>query len=84
MDESESKNEKPKESRRFDPELLKEGLRCDRDQYEFFTECSNKGVEGIKEWNEWRKKNFVNDILLEGADLCGMNLHNVDLSDYGV
>ena len=83
MDESESKNEKPKENRRFDPELLKEGLRCDLDQYEFLTECSKTGVEGIKEWNVWRKKNFVKDILLEGADLCGMNLHNVDLSDYG-
>jgi len=83
MDESESKNEKPKDERRFDPELLKKGLRCDRWQYKFLKECSKKGSEGIKQWNEWRKKNFVEDILLEGADLFGMNLYNVDLSDYG-
>ncbi len=81
MNESKSKNEKPKESRRFDPDLLKKGLRCDLDQYEMLKRCSDK--KDMTEWNEWRKGNFIKDILLEGADLFGMNLHNVDFSDYG-
>jgi hypothetical protein len=66
MNESESKNEKPEKERRFDPELLKKGLRCDLDQYERLKRCSDK--KDITEWNEWRKKNKDEDICLEGAN----------------
>ena len=57
MNESESKNEKPKEGRRFSQE-----------QYDFLKECSEKGEEGIKEWNQWRRAHPDDDILLEGED----------------
>ena len=26
-----------------------------QEQYKFLKECSKKGPEGIKEWNEWRE-----------------------------
>jgi len=68
MNESESKNEKPKEERRFS-----------REQYEFLKECSKKGEEGIKEWSQWRKKNPNEDILLEGAQLPNFFLNGVYL-----
>ena len=84
MDESESKNEKPKDERRFDPELLKKGLRCDRWQYKFLKECSKKGSEGIKQWNEWRNANRGIEIYLEGtynrdSYLEGANLFSTKL-----
>jgi len=79
MDESESKNEKPKEERRFDPELLKKGLRCDLDQYEFLKKCAEKGDEGIKEWNEWRKNNYSTVIELEKGDFSYMYLKGIEL-----
>ncbi len=78
MDESESKNEKPKEGRRFDPELLKEGLRCDRWQYKFLKECSEKGKVGIKKWNKRRKEHSGEDIFLEGADFNKKCLKEAD------
>jgi len=68
MDESESKNEKQNE-RRFDPELLKKGLRCDLDQYEMLKRCSEN--KNMTEWNEWRKKKPKEEIWLEGADFKG-------------
>ena len=72
MDKSESKKENRNgQKRRLDPELLKKGLRCDIDQYEMLKRCSEKGAEGIKEWNEWFKKNHWREcIILEGADFC--------------
>lgn len=84
MGESESKAEKQQNERRFDPELLKKGLRCDLDQYEFLKECSNnekKGnfAEGIKKWNEWREENPDKDIFLEGADFSSCFLECVYL-----
>lgn len=68
MDESESKNEKPKEKRRIDPE-----------QYKFLKECSEKGEEGIKEWNEWREEIEAEEILLEGANLNKRYLKGINL-----
>ena len=79
MDESESKNEKPKEKRRFDPELLKKGLRRDLDQYDMLKRCSDK--KDITEWNEWRKKNMDEDICLEGANFDGFFLVGVRLDE---
>ena len=68
MNQQNQQPEKQKD-RRYDPELLKKGLRCDLDQYEFLKECSRKGDEGIKKWNQWRKEHPAEDILLEGAEL---------------
>jgi len=67
MNESESKNEKPKESR------------FSQEQYDFLKECSEKGEEGIKKWNTWRKDNPNEEILLEGANLKGAFLENANL-----
>jgi uncharacterized protein YjbI with pentapeptide repeats len=78
MDESESKREnRNAENRRFDPELLKKGLRCDLDQYDFLKRCSEKGEEGIKEWNDWVHKHEAEEILLDGANLFKSYLKEV-------
>jgi len=53
MNESESKNEKPKEGRRFSQE-----------QYDMLKRCSDK--KDMTEWNEWRKNNPKIEIFLEG------------------
>ena len=71
MNESESKNEKPKEERRFSQE-----------QYDFLKECSEKGEEGIKEWNEWRDENYDQDIELESAEFSDFYLKGVNLATY--
>jgi hypothetical protein len=55
---SESKGEQPKDERQFNQE-----------QYDRLIECSKKGPEGIKEWNEWRAKNLLEEIWLERAEL---------------
>ena len=72
MSEQNSKSEKPKDERRYDPELFKKGLRCDLNQYDFLKQCSENGEEGIKRWNEWRseKQNRHKDIHLEGVSLA--------------
>ncbi len=80
MDELESKNEKQQKKQRFGSEFLKKGLRFDPDQYEFLKECSEKGEEGIKEWNEWRKKNANKDIKLDGQSFYGFYLKGIYLN----
>ncbi|MHC4169460.1 MAG: pentapeptide repeat-containing protein [Planctomycetota bacterium] len=67
MAEPNSQTEKPEDERRYDPELLKRGLRCDLDQYEMLKRCSDN--KDITDWNEWRKENPVKEVFLEGADL---------------
>ena len=67
MDESESKKENHQKERRFDPELLKKGLRCDLDQYEMLKRCSDK--KDVTEWNDWRIQNPTKDVFLEGSNL---------------
>jgi len=67
MNESESKNEKPEENRRFDPELLKKGLRCNRDQCDMLKRCWDK--KDMTEWNEWRENNPDEEVWLQGAKL---------------
>ncbi|MFC1634027.1 pentapeptide repeat-containing protein [Planctomycetota bacterium] len=69
MTEPNSQNEKPKEERRFSQE-----------QYDFLKSCSEKGEEGIKEWNEWRKEHPNKDIFLEGQDFSKWYLKDVNLS----
>ncbi len=41
--------------------------RFSQEQYDMLKRCSEK--KDMTEWNEWRKKNYDKDILLEGADL---------------
>jgi len=77
MNQSNSQPEKQKD-RRYDPELLKKGLRCDLDQYEMLMRCSEK--KDLTEWNEWRFDNPNEDILLQGADVAGRYLNGVLLS----
>jgi len=76
MTEQDSKSDEDK--RRFDPRLLKKGLRCDLDQYEFLKQCSEKGDEGITEWNDWRKVQIEEKVFLEGAIFCKVNLEGAD------
>ena len=54
--------------------------RFDQSQYDFLKQCSEKGEQGIREWNEWRRQQIGTEILLEGADLSHGNLRNIDLS----
>jgi len=79
-----SKRDEQKEKRRFDPELLKKGLRCDSDQYKFLEECSKKGEQGIKEWNQYRNDNRGVDIFLEGAYLNTCHLKGIHLESRGI
>ena len=72
MSESKPKEQKPEKKRRLDPELLREGYRCDLDQYEMLKRCSNK--KDMTEWNEWRKANPNEDILLERKSFHGFYL----------
>jgi len=81
MDKSESRKENRNgQKRRFDPKLLKKGLRCDLDQYGRLKGRSENGDEGIKGWNEWRTENLEEDIWLEGADLYCKHLKGADLA----
>ena len=70
-DESKSKQEKPKQERRFSQR-----------QYDMLLRCSEK--EDMTEWNEWRKKNLKEAVLLEYAPLSGRYLKGVSLSQVGV
>jgi hypothetical protein len=73
----EPKKAEDKKERRFDPELLKKGLRCDLDQYEMLKRCSDAG--NMTEWNEWREKNRDKDVFLEEAILGECYLKGVHL-----
>jgi len=77
---SESKEEQPKEERKFNPELLKKGLQCDLKQYNRLIACSKNGPKGIEEWNQWRKENRSEKIWLEGADLEHTSLEGANLN----
>ena len=63
---SESKEEQPKNERKFN-----------QDQYDRLLKCSKKGPEGIKEWNKWRKENPDEQIWLQGAELRNANLQGI-------
>ena len=67
MDESKPKRGEKKEARWFSQE-----------QYEILKRCSEK--EDMTEWNEWRKNNPDQDILLERAPLQGFYLEWVYLN----
>ena len=77
MNELNSKSEKPRDERRYDPELLKEGLHCDLYQCEMLNRCSDR--KDTSEWNQWRKKKHREPVLLQGADLNLKYLKKVDL-----
>lgn len=57
MDKSNSKEKKTKKERRFSQE-----------QYDMLKRCSEK--KDMTEWNEWRKENPEEDVLLEGANIA--------------
>jgi len=79
MNESNSQAEKPKGERRYDPDLLKKGLRCDLDQYEMLKRCSEK--KDMTEWNQRRKKYRTEDVLLEGAKFQNLFMDQVCLDE---
>ena len=71
-------NQQPEEQNkehRWDPELLKKGLKCDLDQCEMLKRCSDK--KDITEWNDWRVRNPEQDIFLEGAPLERFHLNGI-------
>ena len=78
MNESNSQDEKSKDERKYNPELLKKGLRCDLDRLEMLKRCSE--IKDSTEWNEWRKKYPDEDILLQGADLYKLYLKGAFLN----
>ena len=53
--------------------------RFNQEQYDFLKQCSQKGEEGIKEWNKWRDQNPAEDICLDRQDLHGWCLEGVNL-----
>jgi len=67
MNESESKNEKPNEGRRFSQE-----------QYDMLKRCSEK--KDMTEWNNWRKEHPDEDILLENRNFDKWFLKGVYLN----
>ena len=60
-------------------ESQEEQPKFNQEQYDRLIECSKKGPEGIKVWNEWREKNQSERIWLQGAKLRKANLQGVDL-----
>ncbi len=74
MGEADEKGDK--QERRFDPELLKKGLRCDLDQYDMLKHCSDK--KDMTEWNEWRENNPDRDVCLDGAKFTDCHLRNAN------
>ena len=60
-------NSKQKKERRFSQE-----------QYNMLKRCSDK--KDMTEWNEWRKKNPKEDIVLEGANFSRRNLEGTHLN----
>ena len=67
MDESESRNEKPKEGRRFSQE-----------QYDMLKRCSDK--KDMTEWNEWRRQHPDETILLDRRSFHGFYLSGAFLN----
>lgn len=57
----------------------KKPRRFSQEQNEMLMRCSD--AQDITEWNEWRKANRNEDILLEGADLNHAHLESADLSE---
>ena len=66
MTESEKPEEKPEKGRRFNQE-----------QYDLLLRCSQEG--DITAWDDWRSKHEGAEILLEGANLRGMHLDDIEL-----
>ncbi|MHC4678597.1 MAG: pentapeptide repeat-containing protein [Planctomycetota bacterium] len=79
MNKSNLQPQKPKDERRYDPELLKKGLRCDPDQYEMLKRCSDK--KDMTEWNKWRKQHPNKEIFLEGANFQRLFMYDVRLDE---
>ncbi|TKJ33848.1 MAG: hypothetical protein CEE38_19695 [Planctomycetes bacterium B3_Pla] len=67
-----SQTEKPEDERRYDPKLLKKGLRCDLNQYEMLRRCSDR--KDMTEWNKWRESHPNIDVWLQGKDFSNWYL----------
>jgi hypothetical protein len=65
---SESKQEQSKNERHFNQE-----------QYDRLIECSEKGPEGIEQWNKWCNENPAEAVWLQGAYLEKANLQGAYL-----
>jgi len=48
-----------------------------QEQYDMLLRCSK--AKDVSEWNDWRKKNWREDILLEGADLLDAYVESANL-----
>ncbi len=48
-------------------------------QYDMLIKCSEKGSEGIAEWNKWREENPDEEIWLQGAKLPDAELYGANL-----
>ena len=86
MNQSNSQAEKPQKEPRYDPELLKKGLRCDLGQYEMLKRCSDK--KDMTKWNEWREEHPEENVELNGQDfsswyLVGIRFNSQVASDRG-
>ncbi len=73
------------------PEKQKEKSRFSQEQYDFLIECSEKGDEGIKEWNKRRKEQKEpcdGYIFLEGAQLARLaspdEINSSDVNKYEI
>jgi len=71
---------KENEGNKYEQEQPESERKFSQEQYDILLSCSKN--KSTAEWNEWRKQNLGEAILLEGADFTGENLHHVDLSDY--
>lgn len=65
-------------ARRYDPDLLKKGLRCDLEQYDMLKRCSDE--QDMTEWNQWRKAFPTQDVELDIAPLSGRWLQGVSFA----
>ena len=82
MTQPNAQTEKPKDKRRYDPELLKKGLYRDLVQYELLSQCLRGGEEGIKRWSKWRQEHLNEEIFLEGANFSHSKMKKVNLMRY--
>ncbi len=55
-------------------ESKEEQTKFNQEQYDRLIKCSEKGPEGIEEWNKWRIENQNEQIWLQGANLEYANL----------
>jgi hypothetical protein len=60
---------------------LKNERQFNQEQYDRLLKCSQKGPDGIEEWNKWREEKQNELIWLQGAKLRKANLQGADLTN---